>query len=61
MEDFEPPLSTFGEIPPTAHHYEATPDEVLQTEVVYIYDGSCLREGYDEIVDQVHAGTIVTA
>ena len=41
--------------------YEATPDEVLQTEVVYIYNGSYLREGYAEIIDQVHAGAIVTA
>ena len=61
MEDFVPPLPILVEIPAAARHYEATPHEVLQAEVVYIYDGSCLREGDDEIIAQVDAGTIMTA
>ena len=64
MEDFEPPLPIFLEIQPTVCHHEARlsrSSRRLKNEMVYIYDASQLRQGYDESIDAVKAGTIITA
>jgi hypothetical protein len=61
MEDFEPPLPIFVEIRPSVRHHEARLSRRVKNEVVYIYDGSQLRQGYDEIISAVKAGTMITA
>ena len=35
--------------------------ESKDNELEYIYNGSCIRQGYDAIIGEVNVGTIVTA